>query len=344
MASFDAGYSVVQIVEHAGQLEADGTLPGVDAEGAPLGLFSPLATEGAGASLLGMTAAPRRISTALLAGPIPVDQQVAFADALLGDLYDAGQSRLEAEDFFGSGAPEPLVEHVTEVTLLLAASGYSAEQIVEALITYTWVPGGSFFKCPVILTTLDAATWRVVRPQAEPDFMCSAMRGLLADDPTATTTTITTTTITTTPPPGGQTGGEIGAYDGTYTGSVLLIDSATILAEVLDGVAEITITGGVVEIGVVATLKRLLDFDPGDDEPACVLIDQMTLSGAGTVSDGLVEATLVIDEYLHIDTSEGCTRGPTTLVGVTVPLAGEIADGSLVAFFYGELMIEASRS
>lgn len=331
VASFDHGYTVVQIVEGAAQLQADGQITGVEPAGAALGMLSPLT---GGANLPGLTAAPRRLPAVQFAGPIPVDQQVDFADEVLGEFYEAGQRRIEAEEVFGADGDELLVAGVTEATLQLAASGYSAEQILDALITGLWLPPGAAGSCAFIPTSNDIETFQVVLPQ-NPDFLCHDLRGLVAggfprDDDTTTSSRAT--------PPGGQTG----STDGTYAGPVLLIDSPQQITEILEGTAEITVTEGVAEVAVVVMFEQFGVDDPNDDEPACLLIDQMVLSGTGTVVDGLLEVELVIDEYTHVD-QVGCTRGPSVLAGITVPLAGEIDGDSLIAFFYGDLMIEASR-
>jgi hypothetical protein len=164
--SLDAGYSADQIIDAAphGMIQADGTI--TDTEGAPVepvrepeGLL--VAVE-VGASGMGVLAAAAGsvggLARRLLVDDKPRDAQVS-GRGLLSEVFDRGldafhkkQAELQAqaeEDAAARAELEALaleqVFWITRGTLELAARGYSAPQIIEAILLDQWagLPGPS---------------------------------------------------------------------------------------------------------------------------------------------------------------------------------------------------------
>lgn len=142
VAAFDAGYSADQVVAAADTLTADGTIPGIAPEGSPSGLLTPLPS-GDAAALPDGVAAPRRLVAA--GTETPQDRFVAFVGSSLGEVFDNARGHLHAlaarERLAGVVAElrdAGFVDYVVGLTILLRASGYRTEEIVEAITLGTF--------------------------------------------------------------------------------------------------------------------------------------------------------------------------------------------------------------
>lgn len=265
IASFDLGYSAEQLIAHHEALRADGTIEGVSAAGSPLDLLSPLpdaSATGVGGVVL---AAPRRILAVAGEGLSPQNQYVDFIDASLGEVYDAGLAHLQEE--------AELQQSVVAMTILLGAAGYSAEQIVEALILDAWDIAGP---CYVILDGPDLVTPSRL-PSHLVDLNCP---GVFADN-TTTTSPSTTTTV------GGSSDGSV---DGNYRGTADLAFPSTPFFGILESTVDVAITQGSVAMTVDYTLGYTVRFI--NEDPVCDAVVRDVFSGSGTAEGETVEVVL----------------------------------------------------
>lgn len=278
VASLDAGYGITQILDNAADISPDGTIPGIAPDGPPLDLLSPLVESvGAGTSFA-VIGAPRLIVAGGDTGP--TDWYVAATDRTLGEIFSAGEQMLEAEAVFGEGGEDLLVAGVTEATLQLAASGYSADQILEALITGLWLPAGAAGSCAFIPTSRDIATFQVVPPEGVPGFLCQDLRGLLA---TRSTDSDTTTTSRAT-----VSSGVVGDVDGEYAGTAhLLFDEVPGIYEMTNSRVVATISGDDVHLEITYTLRYAKRMT--NETPTCVATVRDSWAGDGFIVGGLLE-------------------------------------------------------
>lgn len=127
----DNGYTVAQIVESP-LIDAVGMIEGVEPDGEPAGLIevesagSDEQSLGAGIELVGL----RR--EAFPAEP-PTAIYIAFIDATIGDVYDAGQAQL-AQLKAQEELDEQFDDDVAFAALALLDRGYSLEQIIESMV------------------------------------------------------------------------------------------------------------------------------------------------------------------------------------------------------------------
>lgn len=283
MASLDAGYSVSQVVEHPADLAADGSIPGVDPVGPPLGMLSPLqgGADASGMGVGGVSAAPRRLILAARAELDPQNQYVDFVDATLGEISDAFQARLAREREFE--------ETIVEVTLVLGGSGYTAEQIVEAIITDSLDVVGPCWFVP-------GADGPVI-PQGTPIPLFETLCSPLFEPETTTTSTTTTSTTAPTDDPGA------GGIDGTYVGTAVYAVSLPGF-EVVESRVEVVIEAG----SVAMTIDYEFRYVPRsiNEDPSCTAVVRDLWSGNGALVGFEVEALLdaVSRDILELEGSD----------------------------------------
>jgi len=335
MASLDTGYTAAQIVDDAPTLTADGTIPREGPSGPSLDLLTPLDAGNASGTIAvhGIAAAPRRLFAAQ--GDRPEDQYVDFVDTSLGEIFSTAQRHIGSLD----GAT---IESVTEVTLLLAASGYSAEQIVEAYITDSLDFRGL---CAVVTSGQgDAVVIPAGAPQIDAETFCPEILG-----------TTTTSTSTTTVAPGGSFTPGDGELDGIYEGT------ADLLFEDIPGVFELTessvaavVAGDDLSLDIIYTLRYVKRYT--NDDPTCTASVRDTWSGRGFVVGGLLEIEIapVTREIVELSgsacdvvESDGTARDSIMAEwAAEVPYAvfGSVnADGTLTGEFGDFLSFTANR-
>ena len=130
LLAVDAGYSLTQILDHP-TLTEYGTVEGAAPDGPPLGLLDdPPEAPASGA-------APSPIFVAMIVAQVPgwsaSETYIAFIDDTVGELFDVAQSHLQA----AREAEQETLEWeqgVTTVSAALLARGYSADQVIEALL------------------------------------------------------------------------------------------------------------------------------------------------------------------------------------------------------------------
>lgn len=329
VAAFDRGYSAEQVIQHPADVAADGTIPGVDPDGPAAEVLSPI-TAGGAPPPGRVSAAPRR----LVAGPdglSPQNQYINFIDATLGEVYDAGLAHLQQEADFQ--------QSVVEMTILLGASGYSVEQIVEALILDSWDIDLAT-NCYVIVDGPDLVTPRRVHAKFV-ELLCP---GVFTDDTTTTSSSTTTTA-------GAGSGDD--DVDGHYLGTG---DYSFTLPnwEVLESAVDLEIDEGSVAMTLVYTLDYAVRYI--NDEPSCVALVRATFTGSGTVVGSSVEAVLdpISLEILNLEGSD-CdvvyASGGTARDDIMAEFAAEgrstfngiISNGVLTGNFGGFFDVVATR-
>ena len=154
--ALDRGYSVDQLLD-ATAIDEDGTVPGTEPEDSDAGLVE-LAAAGATDALGTPTLALAGIGLAALpaqeGGPTVADATVAFLDESLGEIFDAGVAHLEALEA-AEEAEAQREEIIIDITLSLAARGYSVEQIIEAMWFGTIRADTNVGGCPAIVEDPD---------------------------------------------------------------------------------------------------------------------------------------------------------------------------------------------
>jgi len=284
MASLDAGYTAAQIVDGAPTLTADGTIPGERPDGSPLDLLTPLDAGGASGAVAprGVAAAPRRLIAAQ--GDRPQDQFVGFLGTSLSEIFSNAQRHIGSLD-------DATVENISEVTLLLAASGYSAEQIVEAYITDSLDFRGL---CAVVVGQGDTVIMPARPPQIDAEMFCPEILG-------TTTSSSTTTTVAT---GGGFIPGD-GELDGVYEGGAgFLFEEVPGIYEMTESSVTAVVAGDDVSLDIVYTqryAKRMRN-----DDVTCTASVRDTWSGRGFVVGGLLEIDIapVTREILELAGSD----------------------------------------
>lgn len=271
MASLDRGYSAEQVIKRADDLAADGTIPLVAPDGPGLAMLRPLpSSEGAVSPRI--AAAPRR----LVAGGddlSPQNQFVDFVDASLGELFDSARAKLDREAAFE--------QEVVELTILLGASGYSVEQIVEALITDSWdiTINDALAPCYVIADGDD-----LVLPARVPlNFVNRLCPGVFTTTSTSTSSSSATSTTGAGLIPG------TGALDGVYEGSAQLLIGIGEW-EILSSEVRAVISGDDMELDLVYELYYHARYI--NETPSCTAVVRDSWHGLGFVVDGLVELNI----------------------------------------------------
>lgn len=149
MWSLDGGYSATQIIDAApaGRIRADGTIVDdagavVGAEREPEGLLIRVAGEATGGGIVMAAALP---VAALLAAEEPQDAEVT-AVGMLSEVFEGGLAAWQEKQALLRAQAEATsadfgvddTAGITWLTLGLGARGYSAEQILEALLLGNW--------------------------------------------------------------------------------------------------------------------------------------------------------------------------------------------------------------
>ncbi len=168
---------------------------------------------------------------------------------------------------------------MVEMTLLLGSSGYSVEQIVEAIITGSWdvTLNDALAPCFVI-TGNDGLVTPARVPMKFVDFLCPGVFTTGSTGPTTTTTTTVAGLV-----PGTE------ALDGTYTGTVEFV--FTIPGwEVVTSEVRAVIAGDDIEVSLVYEFR----YDPRylNETPSCTAVVRDSWYGLGFVVSGLLELDL----------------------------------------------------
>jgi hypothetical protein len=315
LLAVDAGYSLTQIVSHP-SLTEHGTVEGADPDGEPLGLLEdpPASTSGR---------APTPVFLAMVVAQAPswsaAETYVGFIDDTVGDLFDAAHEHIrtarEAEQ-------EELEweQAVTTVTAALLARGYSAEQVIEALILddAKGITGlGGISRRPTACYTISTDPPTVPPGSDLLEGECAPISSGVA--PSTTTVASTTTTV----PPGTQPegGGDhyVGSVDAAGTGA----DPSLVVDNRVDLIAGEDMTGLIVLLGN-ATIEGFEDSEGFcfylrvDLEPGAVpAIGEGTYAGSAQAVGGLGETT--------------CVDGPPTegLTSTPVSVEALVSDGTL---------------
>lgn len=322
MASLDAGYSGDQVIEHAGTVAADGSIPGVTPAFEPQGALSPTGPNGepppgAFGSPGGILGSGRRIPL-LADGSTPRDQYVSDLGSWLSDGFDAWSSADSEPDDAPSEDELRLTENILVLTIMLGRVGYSAEQILEALILdgfrvtgpCVWVEGSAGPELPRFLPSRasdeDTGT---LDPFAE---VCR--QAIFVDDGTTTSTTSTTTTTS---------GALPGGVDGLYLGTVQF-NWANQDLSLIESRVEIVVSGTAMQVSLEYTMRYPPRYVEG--EAVCWLVIHDTWSGTGTITGTSFEAVIQAGsrEILEREGAE-CGTGPNWKTDVADDVAAEMA-------------------
>jgi len=338
--SLDQGYSAGQIVDSAWAVGADGTIPQVPAAHEPWGLTAPAdESQTSGGP-------PRGAGIAPLVPPADTDEtlgdtKVQFLGASLGEIWVNAGAHIARQDAYSelksvSDRSLPVIAIIS-----LAATGYSPDQILEALLFDQWARQGSN-GCTVIDNGKG-----IVTPQLKTRFADVQCRNSSGTPLFVTATTSTTTTVASNTPnePADP------ALDATYTGTVQFLGQVSgANYQISETAVHATVTDGVIDIQIEFTLTWARSSDGG--VPTCTPTIRDVLRGAAPVTAGefTMPLTGVSQDIISLVGSD-CEGAEGELeaewvedTAGGVPLTAQIVDGVLTGTFWQGLVgITATR-
>lgn len=315
--ALDAGYGADQIAQHAGALTSDGTIPGTAPLGRPSGVF-------ATATAQGLRRAAEHTPAQALAN-------------LKAKAYD-----------------EDTVETLLGTVLLLAGTGYSAEQILEGLLfgeqRYARTAldpgpegGGARYERCILLAEQDGT---LIVPAGPSTVYGKAELCALGIKNRAEVLVVidgewveasTTTDSAVTQPPSDDTGvspDPAAIPDGVYTGTVSYPEDKYFRR--IDGTIEISIVDGAAEVTVAYTAWENLEYSIVDDDaPKCAATAHSTLSGTGTAGPPLSAAlTQVSVDIIDVEgicetPAEERLRFPGIIIDISLGYADNVFSGTI---------------
>lgn len=337
--SLDNGYSAGQIVTSAWALGADGAIPEVPATRDPWGLIAPAdESQTAGGPPRGANVAPRVLpaDTSDSLG----DTKVQFLGASLGEIWANTGAHIARQDAYSelksaSDRSLPVIAIIS-----LAATGYSPDQILEALLFDQWARQGSN-GCTVIDNGKG-----IVTPHLKTRFADVQCRNSSGTPLFVTATTSTTTTGSDVPNEPGDS-----ALDATYTGTVQFLGQVGgANYQISETAVHATVTDGVIDIQIEFTLTWARSSDGG--VPTCTPTIRDVLRGAAPVTAGefTMPLTGVSQDIISLVGSD-CEGAEGELeaewvedTAGGVPLTAQIVDGVLTGTFWQGLVgITATR-
>jgi hypothetical protein len=336
--SLDQGYSAGQIVDSAWALGADGTIPQVPAAHEPWGLIAPAdESQTSGGPPRGAGTAPRVSPTDT--DDTLGDTKVQFLDASLGEIWVTAGAHIARQDAYSelksvSDRSLPVIAIIS-----LAATGYSPDQILEALLFDEWARQGSN-GCTVIDNGKG-----IVTPHLKTRFADVQCRNSSGTPLFVTATTSTTTTGSDAPNEPGDS-----ALDGTYTGTAQWLQTAGGY-EFVETAVHATVTDGVIDIQIGFTVSW--PRRSADNVPTCVTTVRSIYRGSATVTTGEFTVPLMgVSQELVNAVGSTCEGVEDELIAeweadtaTAVPLTAQLGDGVLTGTFWDAAVgIEATRS
>lgn len=336
--SLDQGYSAGQIVDSAWAVGADGTIPQVPAAHEPWGLTAPAdESQTSGGP-------PRGAGIAPLVPPADTDEtlgdtKVQFLGASLGEIWVNAGAHIARQDAYSelksvSDRSLPVIAIIS-----LAATGYSPDQILEALLFDQWARQGSN-GCTVIDNGKG-----IVTPQLKTRFADVQCRNSSGTPLFVTATTSTTTTT------GSDVPNEPGdsALDGTYNGTAQWLEMAGGY-EFVETAVHATVTDGVIDIQIGFTISW--PRRSADNVPTCVTTVRSMYRGSATVTAGEFTVPMMgVSQELVNAVGSTCEGVEGELIAEweadtasAVPLTAQLGDGVLAGTFWeGAVGITATR-
>ena len=312
LLALDTGYTIGQVIDHAGELTATGSVEGVEPSGPPLGLLEdPPEARRRALVIVAMAVAQTSDWTGS-------DTYIDFIDNTVGDLFAAAEEHLEQQRE-QEAADEEFEQLVTLVAAGLLARGYSLEQVVEAFIFKQWA-ADDLQPSPVF------PCWHLQPPAVPPgeDLLSELCEAVPL--PEATTTSLSSTTTSTQPAEEEASGVR---YVGTVGGDAfgdgdVLINSVDLIA----GGADLT--------GVIEMMGNAFMEGSEDGAGFCFFLRVEVQPGqVPSIDDGVYQGTVEAVGGLG-DTLCGASPPDTGLDTATATLSADIEGDVLTGVLEGE--------